>query len=288
MNGFQDNPIFIRAKGDIHEGGSQRIGLMTSSNIRAIDRLFDVIEHLQMEDGAGVTELASQLDMPKSTIHSHLATLKNRGYVVKDGDDKYFLSLQFLVLGGSVRKKRTIYSQIQPLLKELAEETGESAVYFAEHDGKLVYVGKERAKEGLKSDLHAGFCADIHRSPEGKLYLSYLPEKRRQSIIDDIDFPIEGQVDRASLLAELEEIREQGYAYGDDCLLKNVTAISVPVIDNQNVLHGVVVVVGPSLRFDEDRIDDIIELLKFKLSQFNIRITYEQSKSLNENKISTK
>lgn len=261
---------------------------MTASTIGSINRAFDIIEHIQMVDGAGVTELAGQLGMPKSTVHSHLTTLRDRGYVSKDEDGTYRLSLQFLVLGGSVRERRTIYGLVQPLLEELAQETGEGVSYIVEHNGKLVFVGTAHGEDAIKTDVHIGFCTDMHTTPEGKLLLAFLPDERRNAILDDIDFPIDNRVGRASFLAELDDIREAGVAYSKESIVKNVTAISAPIIDNQDVLHGVVVIAGPSLRFDEERIEELTELLRYKISEFNIRITYERSENVMENHISTR
>lgn len=261
---------------------------MTSTTLRSIDRLFDIIEHIQMVDGAGVTEVATELDMPKSTVHSHLNTLRQRGYVTKDPDEQYHLSLQFLVLGGSVREHRTIYKLVEPLLYELAQETGEGASYIVEHNGRLVFVGSAHGEDAIKTEVHMGFATAMHTTPEGKLLLAYLPEERREVILDDIDFPIDNRVGRASFTAELEDIREEGVAYSHESIIKNVTAISAPIIDNNDVLHGVVVIAGPSARFDDDRVEEITDLLRYKISELNISLTYERSENVVTNQLTTR
>lgn len=261
---------------------------MSSPTIRSVNRVFDIIERVQMNGGAGITELATELDMPKSTVHSHLKTLRDRGYVTKDPDDTYHLSLQFLVLGGTVREHRTIHRHVQSLLDSLAMETGESASYLVEHNGNLVLVGSEQGEDAIRTNVHVGFTTDMHTNPEGKLLLAYLPEERRRSIIDEIEFPIDNRVGKASFMAELEEIRNEGVAFSHESIVKNVTAISAPVIDNQDVLHGVVVVAGPSLRFDEERVEKVTELLKYEISELNISITYERSQNVVDNQLSTR
>ena len=52
--------------------------------IASVTRALDIVEALWTLEGAGVTELADYLDMSKSTVHSHLATLDRKGYAVAE------------------------------------------------------------------------------------------------------------------------------------------------------------------------------------------------------------
>ena len=47
---------------------------------------FRIIDELKAQDGARVTELAEGLELAPSTVHSHLATLLEDGYIAKEGD----------------------------------------------------------------------------------------------------------------------------------------------------------------------------------------------------------
>lgn len=248
---------------------------MSRNGIQAIDRMFDIIEHIQHIEGGGVSTLAEDLGMAKSTVHSHLSTLERRGYVVQDGDNRYHLGLRFFVLGGMIREKRTVYRHVQPLLKEVAEETGESVSYIVEADGKMVFVGSERGEEGIQTDLYTGFCTDLHTTPEGKLVLAFLPEEKRSRILDRLKYPLENRIGHASFVAELEEIREDGIAHGRESIVESVGTVAAPIVDNQGRFHGAVVVAAPSLRFDDERVEEISEILQYKIGKLNINITYQ-------------
>ncbi len=260
---------------------------MTQAPIGAIDRMFDIVETVQVLDGAGVSELAAELDMAKSTVHAHLRTLVERGYVVQDADGTYHLSLSFLTLGGSVRQSRTVYERVEPLLAELAEETGETVNYVVESRKQLTFVGSVAGQDGIRTDVDIGFRTALHTIPEGKLVLAHLPESRRTEIIDEIDFPIGNTQGRAAFLAELEDLREAGVAWGRETIVENVTSVSVPVVDNEGTFYGAIVVAGPTLRFTEDRIESVTETLQFQVSKLNIDLTYERQPSVVENRIRT-
>ncbi|MFW5900223.1 MAG: IclR family transcriptional regulator [Halodesulfurarchaeum sp.] len=261
---------------------------MAQAPIGAVDRLFDIIETIQVQNGAGVSELAAELDMAKSTVHGHLATLKKRGYLVQDDASRYHLSLKFLTLGGCVRQLRTIYSHVEPLLAEIASETGESVNYVIESQGKMTFVGSVLGEEGIRTEVDIGFRSDLHTTPEGKLILAHLPESRRRELLDEIEFPLGNSVGRAAFTAELDEIREAGVAYGNETIIKNVTTVSVPVIDNEDTFYGAVVVAGPSLRFTADRVESVKETLLHKVGKLNIDLTYETPYSPVENRLETR
>jgi DNA-binding transcriptional ArsR family regulator len=70
--------------------------------LQVIEKAFNIINYLQEADGARVSEIASDLEMPPSTVHVHLNTLKNSGVVVQEGDI-YYLSLRFLRHGNYVQ-----------------------------------------------------------------------------------------------------------------------------------------------------------------------------------------
>jgi IclR family transcriptional regulator, acetate operon repressor len=44
--------------------------------VKSTETTFEIIEALMDLDGAGVTELANYLDLPKSNVHNYLSTLR--------------------------------------------------------------------------------------------------------------------------------------------------------------------------------------------------------------------
>lgn len=261
---------------------------MAQAPIGAVERLFDIIETIQVQNGAGVSDLATELDMAKSTVHGHLATLKQRGYLVQDDTSQYHLSLKFLTLGGSVRQGQTIYNDVEHLLAEIAGETGENINYVIESQGEMTIVGSVLGDEGIRTEVDMGYRSDLHTTPEGKLILAFLPEWRRRELLAEIDFPIENTVGKAAFTSELDEIRDAGVAYGNETIVKNVATVSVPVIDNEDTFYGAIVVAGPSLRFTPDRVESIKETLQYKVGKLNIDLTYGSQDSAVEDRLGTR
>ncbi len=102
--------------------------------VRTVDRAMEIVEIIQKLDGAGVSEIAEQVDIGKSAVHNHLNTLVNREYLVKEGD-KYQIGLSFLGLGAYARNRTEIYETARPEVDKLADETGELANLLVEKTG---------------------------------------------------------------------------------------------------------------------------------------------------------
>ena len=77
--------------------------------------------------------------MSKSGIHNHLSTLREHGYVIKQGNE-YSLSLQFLSLGGHVRNRSPLYRHGRSKIDQLAADTGMLANLTTEESGRAVYL----------------------------------------------------------------------------------------------------------------------------------------------------
>lgn len=227
-----------------------------NGNVRSDERMLDIIEALKRQTSAGVTELAETLDMPKSTVHVHLSTLRDRGYVVQDDSREYRLSLQFLDIGMAVRESQQMYEEVMPKLKELAEETEEKAWWIVEENGKAVFTAKATGKRGIRTNARIGQEVELHRLAAGKAILANLPAERRREVVDGYEFPLDGDRSRADLERELEEIRDRGIAYGTDQFIRGVSGVGAPLKDNYGNVYGAISISGPTNRLNNERVEN--------------------------------
>ena len=56
------------------------------NTVGSVDTALELIEVIQGHEEIGVTELADELDLTKGSVHAHLSTLQQRGYVVNDSE----------------------------------------------------------------------------------------------------------------------------------------------------------------------------------------------------------
>lgn len=219
------------------------------TTVRATETSFRILDALRALDGAGVTELASYLKLPKSTVHNHLQTLRRSEYVTKQGSE-YGVGLRFLQLGEYARDRRGIATIGPPEIEKLAEETREMANLLVEEHGRGVFLYRAKGADAVHMDTHAGKRVHLHTTGFGKSILAHLPEERVEAIFDRHGLPRVTPntiTDRSRLKEELDEIRKQGYAYDDEERLEGLRCIAAPIVVDGDVL-GAVSVSGPKSR----------------------------------------
>lgn len=84
----------------------------------------------------GVRDLAKKLGMHHSVVHRIVSTFEQHGVLIQNRDtQKYHLGLKLLEYGKVVTDQLNIQQYFQPILKEIANSTGES-VYLNMLEGK--------------------------------------------------------------------------------------------------------------------------------------------------------
>lgn len=236
------------------------MGKPAKNPIQSTENTFEIIEALQELDGAGVSELASHVDLPRSTVHNYLSTLEQEEYVVNE-DGRYRVGIRFLELGAHARNRRKIYEIAKPEVESLAEETGELANLLVEEHGRGTYLQRERGEKAVQVEAHVGTRVSLHSTALGKTILAYTPESRIDEIIEmhGIEPATPNTVtDRETLFERLETIRERGYAFDDEERLRGLRCVAAPILSNDQRVLGAISVSGPSHRIKGEYFRDTI------------------------------
>ena len=185
----------------------------------------------------GVSELSRELELSRSTAHRYIATLARLGYLQQDADTKrYRLGPRVLDLGFSAINSMDLREISAPHLRQLSDETG-FTVNLAILDGTdVVYIERCRtARPGQREidlNLHVGARLPAYCTAMGKAILAFVPEERREEIIELIDFAPRGPntlTDPVAFREELERIRATGLAVNDEELAYGLRSIAAPI-----------------------------------------------------------
>jgi len=219
----------------------------------------ELIEELQTANGATVAELQDRLDLSKSAIYNHLNTLREYGYVVKEGD-RFQLSLTFTLIGEFVREQFELFSIAKSEIDEFSSEIGFPAHLITEqHHNRLeVYVTRESDAIGTKSysvydPLH------FHTTANGKSMLAFMDEDKREAILDKHGLPRQSSntiTDRDELAEELDLIRERGYSVSKGEEMEGLWGVGAPVKGQDGSVAGALSISGPVGQLPEERIHD--------------------------------
>lgn len=228
----------------------------TDVPVKATRVSLDVVDKLRELDGAGVTEVANELDLPRSTAHDHLRTLEELELVINE-DGTYKIGTRFLEFGGYARQRMKVFDVAKPKLQELAEETGEHSNLMIEEHGWGVFLYKTEGENAVTLDTYNGYRVHLQTTALGKAMMAHMDEEQVRGILERHGLPsITDQTvtDEDELFEQLEEIRERGYAIDREERVHGMRCIAAPLCNGDEVL-GAISISGPKSRMQGDRFE---------------------------------
>jgi DNA-binding IclR family transcriptional regulator len=233
----------------------------------------EIVDLLNERGGATVSEVAEALEKPPSTVHGHLATLKQGEFVIQNGDI-YDLSLRFITLGKAVRQRKRLYRLSDRYTQRVVEETEFRSIFAVEEHGRGVYLSRNAGDHSKWRHEQTGERFYLHATAAGKILLAHLPDERVDEIIDRWGLPASTEstiTDREELARELERVREQGVAYNREEQIEGIRAVSAPVDDPSIEGVGALSANGPAHRLADRSVeDDLAETLQALANEFRL------------------
>lgn len=184
---------------------------------RSAVRVMDVLDLcFNVQGGLTLTEVSRRLGVPKSSAHALLQTMRRRGYVSFDARTKRFsIGLRAIALAHASPVLRTLQRLARPYLEELSALVHETVMLGAYEADSVVCVDTVESQDPVRFTVRLGERRPLHCTSLGKLYLAALGEDEARRLIGPTGLKrltADTVTDIDSLLAELEEIRERGYA----------------------------------------------------------------------------
>ncbi|WP_435156340.1 IclR family transcriptional regulator [Haladaptatus sp. DFWS20] len=247
----------------------------TENGLQTTEISLQLVELLVEYDGATLGELADKTDLARSTIHTHLQTLAHYGYVVRE-NNIYRVGLKLHHLGDYARKQNEVYDIAKRIVTDLADETELEVDFTVEENGRTVALYDATSYSDTPSFLVDGRLFHMHNTASGKAILAEYPETRVEEILDQWGLPDETEqtvTTRDELFADLERVRERGYAINDEEAIEGLWAVSKVVKDQLGRVRGSLNVCGPTYIRTAKREKVIVSQLDEKIRAFEQSIT---------------
>lgn len=232
--------------------------LITSvKNAMRILRLFN-----EKQAEIGLTSIAQQINVPKSTTHRLVSQLMKEGFLSKNPrNGKYRLGLSLLTLGGVVSTYREMYREAYPIVGELVKEVNETAHICLLENDEVVYLFRRESDRKNRLITSIGRKNPIHSTGEGLCILAFQDEKTINRVLDNPMYPYTSKTltEREDVLRELELIRERGYALSIEQFFDGFVGISAPIRDYTQKVVSSLAIIGSTLTITPDRYDELIE-----------------------------
>jgi len=226
-----------------------------------------------------LSQIVELLSLNKSTAYRVLSTMQAMGYLEQDQTTRqYRPGLKVLQLGFTAINALEFRQVARPYLEKLSQELGETVSLAALDGFRTIYVDRVRNQSIVGVTLEVGSSLPAHCNALGKVLLAGLPTDDVNNLLATHElnaFTPKTLTTKKSLLAELQKIRNQGYAVDDEELALGLRAASVPVCDLSKRTVAAVNVTGTTLRITYKRLtDEVIPALIKTASQISTSLGY--------------
>lgn len=228
--------------------------------VQSVDRALSIMEILARDDWCGVTEIAKELGIHKSTVFRLVATLERRGFVEQHtATQKYRLGFAIMRLASGVRSALDLVQLARPVCERLSEWAGETVNLAVLEGGEVVNVDQVNLTSSTISVNWIGRRSALHATSTGKVFLAHAPEHTLESYIRR-GLPRVTEhtiVDADELRKHLADVRDRGFAEAIEELEVGLHAVAAPVFAHDNTVIAAVGVSGPSYRLVAERVDEV-------------------------------
>lgn len=234
-------------------------GVARNGAVQSVDRAITVLELLAHQGVLGVTELAHELAVHKSTASRLVAALEHRGLVEQVEDrGKYRLGPGIVRLASASSAKLDLVKEARPVCRRLAASTGETINLAVLTSNSALYIDQTVSASTLPSYNWVGQHIPLHATSNGKVLLSEVPDREvRQLLGDLLAYTPQTITTRSVLTAQLREVRERGYAVAADELEVGLTAVAAPIRNQHGEIVASLSVSGATFRFADGRVAQV-------------------------------
>jgi DNA-binding IclR family transcriptional regulator len=219
------------------------------NTVETVNKALDILEIFLHKDGElSLAELSAYSRFNKATVYRLVSTLSRRGYIRhREKNGKYSLGLKSLDFTYAIRKNFSFIELAYLYLSRLCKTTNIST-YVAVLDEESALVIEEIAViETMRLNSPIGKRLPLYATATGRVLLSSMPLKARQDYYNRNAFqPYTHKTitDPVQLEKELEIIRREGVAFGEEDYKPGLTAVAAPIRNGRQETVAAAGVVG--------------------------------------------
>jgi len=235
-------------------------------NVKALDKALIILEMIkEFNVPLGVNEISRQCSINLTTAFRILQTLKNRGWVYQDEDNKYIIGLKV----SFVTEKNNFYLALKEIayytMERLSATVSQAMNLLIRENDKCLILQQSRTEKIVDYVPPKGTFLPTYASAGGKILLSELSDLILEEILDKTEFrPLtKFTITRRSVfLKEIEKVRQLGYALDEHETQEQGACIAVPVRSRDGEIIAALSFSGFIGKMSESEINDSYKLLQ--------------------------
>jgi DNA-binding IclR family transcriptional regulator len=213
-------------------------------------------------EGTNLSDLARGIGASKSAVFSLVQTLVDASYVrASQPGPRYSLGLALVRLGDIAGGQNPLSEIGLPALARLNSSTGLTVRLAVSDDGYPVFVRRIDGLGSVRFHTPLGVREMPHASAAGKAIMSWLPEGEVRRIAQECGLErrtAQTIRDVATLLRELQLVRERGFAIDNEEDVDGVLCVAAPIFDHTQSPAGAVSATGLKAELPDNRIEAVV------------------------------
>ncbi len=199
----------------------------------------------EASDGKGVSELARELDLPKSAVHRLLVTFQAHGFVQQEAHSRHYcLGPTLARLGLRAAEQYVPREVARPYLEALAQEMGETVFLGVLAQHGVLIVDKVEHGHVLRVAPDLGTLLPLAQTALGKVLLAFCPPAEQEALL--AASPTDAR--RPGLPARLRAIAQQGYAVAAGEWMPDLSCVAAPIRNGHGHVIAALAVSVPQSR----------------------------------------
>jgi len=233
--------------------------------IEVLGKTLDILDVFGQSDRSQLSlqDISSVTKLNKNTVFRILYTLTEHGYILKE-NHSYRLGPKLADLSDVRLHRRDLLSVASPYLDALRDQFGETVNLGVLDNGSIRYVDVRESRARIRLAERVGGSDPLHSTALGKAHLAYLTAEEVRTLVKQTGMPKHTRrtlTTLSSLKAELETVRQQGYAVDREESMMGAFCVAVPVLNSQQLPVAAISISGPTIRFDESNLPSASQAL---------------------------
>lgn len=216
--------------------------------IQSIDRAAKILGLLQGARRLGISELASALNLPPSTVHGIVKSLQEHGLVAQElSGNRYLLGPALLKLSSVYLDTLDVRARSMRWMHELSRLTGCATRLGVSLLNEVLIIHHDRRPDGTEQMPETGLNLPAHASALGKVLLAYNPELERAVFNSPLaELTGETVTDPAVLHEQLADVRKNGVGFEYEEAVLGEASVATPVYGEGGTVVAALSVVLPA------------------------------------------
>ena len=228
-------------------------------------RIIFAIADSEQQD-LGVTELARDLDLPKTVVHRVLRRLVAMNFIAyNQATRRYGLGPAALTVGMAALRGLDVPRIAGQTLERLVRETGETATLSALQGHQRVYIEQVLSPKELRQSVPIGVAFPLYAGSSSKCILAAMPPEDSDEYLDSVEMSqltSKTVIDRRALQRDVARIRRRGYAATFGERQADTASVAAAILQPGGRVFGAVSICGPVTRFEKRLIPEYGDIVQ--------------------------